>query len=228
MLPSAFPPGYDRKIRAPALGPSSGSAPTATFRERYRGARPGKLAGAVPSRSMWDRLEYVSDPPPAGGEPKAAVLAPLFEDAQGRVRLLLTKRPMTMPTHAGHLAFPGGRPAPGDDGPVETALRETHEEVGILPQDVEILGFLPPVDTVSFSLMVVPVVGRLQPEPLIRPDPWEVDRIFTPLVSDLLDPRGWRHEIWQGRTVWFFEIEGDVLWGATAWMTRRLLGLEDG
>lgn len=175
---------------------------------------------------MWDRLEYVTNPPPIGGEPRAAVLAPLFEDAQGRLRLLLTKRPMTMPTHAGHLAFPGGRPDPGDNGPVETALRETHEEVGIRPEDVEVLGFLPPVDTVSFSLMVVPVVGRLQPEPLIKPDPWEVDRIFTPLVSDLADPTGWRHEIWQGRTVWFYDIEGDVLWGATAWMTRRLLGLD--
>ncbi len=177
---------------------------------------------------MWDRFNYVTEPPPAGAEAKAAVLAPLFEDAQGRIRLLLTKRPMTMPTHAGHLAFPGGRPSPADDGPVATALRETHEEVGIKPEDVEVLGFLPPVDTVSFSLMVVPVVGRLQPEPLITPDPWEVDRIYTPLVSHLADPTAWRHEIWQGRTVWFFDIEGDVLWGATAWMTRRLLGMEIG
>jgi 8-oxo-dGTP pyrophosphatase MutT (NUDIX family) len=177
---------------------------------------------------MWDRFSYVTEPPPAGTEAKAAVLAPLFEDAQGRIRLLLTKRPMTMPTHAGHLAFPGGRPDPSDDGPVATALRETHEEVGIKPADVEVLGFLPPVDTVSFSLMVVPVVGRLQPEPQITPDPWEVDRIYTPLVSHLADPTAWRHEIWQGRTVWFFDIEGDVLWGATAWMTRRLLGMDIG
>ena len=171
---------------------------------------------------MWDRFNYVTEPPPTGPEAKAAVLAPLFEDAQGRIRLLLTKRPMTMPTHAGHLAFPGGRPSPVDDGPVATALRETHEEVGIKPEDVEVLGFLPSVDTVSFSLMVVPVVGRLQP------DPWEVDRIYTPLVSHLSDPAAWRHEIWQGRTVWFFDIEGDVLWGATAWMTRRLLGMDVG
>lgn len=177
---------------------------------------------------MWDRFTYVTEPPPNDGVARAAVLAPLFEDAQGRIRLLLTKRPMTMPTHAGHLAFPGGRPDPGDDGPVTTALRETHEEVGIHPDDVEVLGFLPPVDTVSFSLMVVPVVGRLQPEPLIKPDPWEVDRIYTPLVSHLADPLAWRHEIWQGRTIWFFDIEGDVLWGATAWMTRRLLGMDVG
>lgn len=177
---------------------------------------------------MWDRFNYVAEPPPTDGQPRAAVLAPLFEDEAGDIRLLLTKRPLTMPTHAGHLAFPGGRPDPGDDGPVATALRETHEEVGIPPNKIEVLGFLPVVDTVAFSLMVVPVVGRLERNPEIVPDEWEVARIFTPLVTDLLNPAGWRHEIWQGRVVWFYPIEGDVLWGATAWMTRRLLGMDVG
>ncbi len=177
---------------------------------------------------MWDRFNYVTEAPPGGDEPQAAVLAPLFEDEAGDIRLLLTKRPLTMPTHAGHLAFPGGRPHAGDDGPVATALRETHEEVGIPPEKVEVLGFLPPVDTVAYSQMVVPVVGRLERNPVIVPDAWEVDRIFIPRVTDLLDPTGWRHEIWQGRVVWFYPIEGDVLWGATAWMTRHLLGMDVG
>ena len=175
---------------------------------------------------MWDRLVYVSEPPPPAPEPQAAVLAPIFEDDRGHLRLLLTKRPLTMPTHAGHIAFPGGRPDPGDRGPVDTALRETHEEVGIHPDQVEVLGFLPQVDTVSFSLMVVPVVGRLPKSPVITPDPREVVRIFTPTIDELSDDAGWTAELWQERRVWFFEIEGDVLWGATAWMTRRLLGLE--
>lgn len=174
---------------------------------------------------MWDSLVYVSEPPPPGDEPRAAVLAPLFEDALGEMRLLLTKRPMTMPTHAGHLAFPGGRPHPEDDGPLDTALREAEEEVGIKPSDVEVLGFLPQVDTVAFSMMVVPVVGRLPASPVFIPDEREVDRLFTPTVAELADPDRWRYEMWQGRQVWFFDIEDDVLWGATAWMTRRLLGL---
>ena len=155
----------------------------------------------------------------------AAVLAPLYTDAHGDVRVVLTKRPDTMPTHAGHLAFPGGRPDPGDDGPVSTALREAHEEVGITPESVEVLGFLPSVDTVSFSLMVVPVVGRLASEPVLVPSPREVDRILLPRVADLADEAGWRWEDWRGRKVWFYEIEGEVLWGATAWMTRTMLGL---
>jgi 8-oxo-dGTP pyrophosphatase MutT (NUDIX family) len=175
---------------------------------------------------VWDRLIVQPDPPASSGLPTAAVLAPLFEDSHGDIRVVLTKRPDTMPTHAGHLAFPGGRPDPGDDGPVSTALREAHEEVGIEPRTVEVLGFLPAVDTVSFSLMVVPVVGRLVSEPVLVPSPREVDRILLPRISELADEAGWRWEIWRGNRVWFYEIDGEILWGATAWMTRTLLGLE--
>jgi 8-oxo-dGTP pyrophosphatase MutT (NUDIX family) len=174
---------------------------------------------------VWDRLVVRPDPPPSSGLPTAAVLAPLFEDVEGDIRMVLTKRPETMPTHAGHLAFPGGRPDPGDDGPVSTALREAYEEVGIIPAQVEVLGFLPAVDTVSFSMMVVPVVGRLAVEPILVPSPREVDRILLPRLVDLADDATWRWEEWRGNKVWFYEIDGDTLWGATAWMTRTMLGL---
>lgn len=174
---------------------------------------------------MWDRLVLLSEPPASSGLPMAAVLAPLFEDDEGYIRVILTKRPDTMPTHAGHLAFPGGRPDPGDDGPISTALREAHEEVGILPESVEVLGFLPTVDTVEFSLMVVPVVGRLAAQPTLIPSPREVDRILLPRLVDLAEEANWRWEEWRGRTVWFYEIEGEILWGATASMTRNMLGL---
>jgi 8-oxo-dGTP pyrophosphatase MutT (NUDIX family) len=176
---------------------------------------------------VWDRLVLLDTPPPPGDLPQAAVLAPLYEDGTGDLRLVLTKRPMTMPTHAGHLAFPGGRPHPGDDGPVATALREAHEEVGIEPATVEVLGFLPEIHTVEFTLLVVPVVGRLPAgDPHLVPSPREVDRILTPRVDDLADDARWRFELWRGRRVWFYELEGEVLWGATAWMTRAMLGLE--
>ena len=175
---------------------------------------------------MWDRLVVTGEEPPDPGIPRAAVLAALYEDGDGRVRIVLTKRPDTMPTHAGHLAFPGGRPHAEDRGPVDTALREAHEEVGIEPDAVEVLGFLPSVHTVEFSLLVVPVVGRLPGVPELRPSPREVDRVYTPALEDLADDARWRFELWRGRRVWFYEIEDDVLWGATAWMTRRLVGLE--
>jgi 8-oxo-dGTP pyrophosphatase MutT (NUDIX family) len=157
----------------------------------------------------------------------AAVLAPLYEDDDGFVRIVLTKRPDTMPTHAGHIAFPGGRPDPGDNGPVGTALREAHEEVGIEPESVDVLGFLHPVDTVEFSLLVVPVVGRVQTPLNLVPSEREVAKVYTPLLQDLADESRWWSVPWNGFRVWYYELEGDTLWGATARMVRDLLGIPE-
>jgi 8-oxo-dGTP pyrophosphatase MutT (NUDIX family) len=176
--------------------------------------------------AMWERLALVPDPPPPGTVPLAAVLAALYDDSLGDTRVVLTKRPETMPTHAGHIAFPGGRPHPGDDGPVATALREAEEEVGIPGDQVEVLGFLPPIHTVELTLLVVPVVGRLAGEPALRPDPREVARVLTPRVEELAEEQRWRWERWGDRRVWFYDLDGEVLWGATAAMVRCMLGLE--
>jgi 8-oxo-dGTP pyrophosphatase MutT (NUDIX family) len=152
---------------------------------------------------------------------------PLYEDAAGDIRVVLTKRPDTMPTHAGHLAFPGGRPHVGDSSPVDTALREAFEEVGIPPVDVEVLGFLPAIHTVEFSLLVVPVVGRLRGIPDLVPSEREVALVLEPRLVDLAEPGRWRFELWEGRQVWFYDLDGEILWGATARMTRQLLGFPD-
>ncbi|HEX6945753.1 MAG TPA: CoA pyrophosphatase [Acidimicrobiia bacterium] len=175
---------------------------------------------------MWDELRYRDEPPADSGKPMAAVLAPLFEDEEGDLRIVLIKRPDTMPTHAGHIAFPGGRPDPGDDGPVATALREAHEEVGIESHQVEVLGFLPSIDTVETPMLVVPVVARLLPPVRLVPSEREVARIHTPLVADLADPERWWSVPWNGWDVWYYDLDGDTLWGATARMVRQLLGLE--
>ena len=154
------------------------------------------------------------------------MLVPLYADDDGVTRLILTKRPMTMPTHAGHLAFPGGRPDDGDGGPVGTALREAEEEVGLDPATVEVVGFLPAIHTVEYSLMVVPVVGWIEGVPKLVPSPREVDKVLQPPVEVLMDEEGWRFETWRDHKIWFFDIEGEVLWGATAHMVRQLVGLE--
>jgi 8-oxo-dGTP pyrophosphatase MutT (NUDIX family) len=174
---------------------------------------------------MWDRLQVSDDEPELGGAPLAAVLAALYEDEAGEVRVVLTKRPETMPTHAGHISFPGGRTHPSDRGPVDTALREAHEEVGIDPATVEVLGFLPPIDTVEFRPMVVPVVGRLQPPVLLIPSEREVAKIYTPLLAELADEERWWSIPWDDHEVWYYDLEGDTLWGATARMVRSLVGL---
>lgn len=176
---------------------------------------------------MWDQLHLVDSYPEPGDRPLAAVLAPLFEDDDGQLRLILTKRPDTMPTHAGHISFPGGRPDPGDDGPVGTAIREAHEEVGIDEDQVEVLGFLPPIDTVEFTLLVVPVVARISTPLDLVPSEREVAKVYMPLVSDLADADNWSHVPWNGWRVWYFDLGGDTLWGATARMVRQLVGLEE-
>lgn len=177
---------------------------------------------------MWDQLRLTDTAPEPDDRPMAAVLAPLYEDEEGLVRVVLTKRPDTMPTHAGHIAFPGGRPDPEDDGPVATALREANEEVGIDEEQVEVLGFLPAIDTVEFSLMVVPVVGRISTPLGLVPSPREVAKIYTPRLSELADSDRWWHVPWNGWKVWYYDLEGDTLWGATAYMVRQLVGLDDG
>ncbi len=174
---------------------------------------------------MWDSIKLL-DSYPDGDQLMAAVLAPLYEDDDGQVRVVLTKRPDSMPTHAGHIAFPGGRPDPADNGPVDTALREAYEEVGIEPAQVEVLGFLPPIDTVEFSLLVVPVVGRVSTPLGLVPSEREVAKVYTPLLSDLADASRWWSIPWKEWEVWYYDLEGNTLWGATARMVRLMVGLE--
>lgn len=176
---------------------------------------------------IWKRLPGLqSQAPPPGDIPQAAVLVPLYDDAEGVTRVILTKRPLTMPTHAGHLAFPGGRPDDGDGGPVGTALREAEEEVGLDPASVEVLGFLPAIHTIEYSLLVVPVVGWIDSVPELRPSPREVDKVLEPPLDGFSNEAGWRFETWRDHKVWFFDVDGEVLWGATAHMVRQLVGLE--
>jgi len=174
-------------------------------------------------KDTWESLQLCPEPPPESVTQSAAVLAPLYRDGQ-EIRMVLIRRPVHMPTHGGDLAFPGGRPEVGESA-LDTALREAREEVGIDPEDVEVLGYLPAIHTVTYPRMVVPVVGRLPAVPHLVPDPNEVDRILMPSVSALRAESRWRVEDWNGRPVYFFDIDGDVLWGATAKMVRSLLGL---
>ena len=132
--------------------------------------------------------------------------------------------------HSGEVAFPGGRVDPLDPDLVATALREAEEEIGLAPDQVEVLGQLPAFHTVS-GYRVTPVVGLI-PWPLaLRPDPTEVAEVFT-LPLDWLREPGHRHtRLWphpghpQAREVIFYqEREGRRLWGVTAWITVDFLG----
>ena len=175
--------------------------------------------------TLWDTL---ADLPPDHVGPRAAtaaVLIPLFEDADGIVRVVITKRPDHMPSHPGQLAFPGGKIDPTDDSVLAAALREADEEVGITAEQVTPLGFLEPVSTNRFDVVVAPVVGRLDGVPRLIPDPAEVASTMVPPLHHFLNEDRWRTENWSGHELWFIEVEGDVLWGASAAMMRSLLGV---
>ena len=162
--------------------------------------------------------------PGGGGEPlPAAVLVPVVDRPEPTV--ILTERPMTMRKHPGQISFPGGRIDPGDDGPIAAALREAHEEIGLPPACVEVIGIADVYRTIT-GFQVTPIVGVLPPDLDLRPHPSEVSDMFEAPLRFLLDPA--RHEIrsalYQGRERHYYEIrwQGRRIWGATAAMIVNL------
>ncbi|MBK5289461.1 MAG: CoA pyrophosphatase [Acidimicrobiia bacterium] len=157
---------------------------------------------------------------------EAAVLVALYED-QGDTHVVLTKRPETMPSHQGEIAFPGGKRDPGDVDLAAAALREAHEEVGIVPAQVEILGELDTIATVASAFTITPIVGLLPAPPQLVPDPFEVVDAFGISLSELLHPDTYREEFWdlwgEYRSMTFFELPSETVWGATARILTRLL-----
>lgn len=156
----------------------------------------------------------------------AAVLVALFEEA-GETRVVLTVRSARLRSHRGEVAFPGGRVESGE-GAVEAALREAREEVDLDPGLVTILGQLSPRPTLSSNSVMTPVVGTLASRPILRANPAEVDRVFDVALSDLAADGVFSEELWSvpGRgasgipegelPVWFFDVGGETVWGATA------------
>jgi 8-oxo-dGTP pyrophosphatase MutT (NUDIX family) len=152
----------------------------------------------------------------------AAVLAALSRHSDGP-HVLLTKRTEGLRTHGGQYALPGGRADPDDDSAVATALREAHEEVGIDPADVRVLGLLDDQRTTS-GYVVTPVVGWIRHPYPFRLSPDEVAlALELPLRAFVAPPRP-RTLLAAGlrRLVPSFDVGGHVIWGATARILRNL------
>ena len=174
---------------------------------------------------MWEHLHYSTAEPSPYEREVAAVLALIFADEDKTLRLVLTKRARTLSSHAGQLSFPGGKPHLEDVTPVDTALRETQEEIGIPPSQVQVLGYLPMIRTVRFALPLLGIVARLRGQPDFEPSPDEVESVLTPSLERLQDPHNWVERSWAGLPLWFFPVSGEWLWGATAYLVRVMLGL---
>ncbi len=170
-----------------------------------------------------------SERPPAD----AAVLVPLIQREAG-LSVLLTQRTAHLPTHAGQIAFPGGKVDEHDQGVRAAALRETHEEVGLHPRHVEVIGQLP-VYTTGTGFHVTPVVALVQAPFELQPNPGEVDAVFEVPLSFLMNPANHRRHAfdWQGRQRQWFSMPylqtlpdaaepiERFIWGATAGMLRN-------
>jgi len=157
---------------------------------------------------------------------RASVLVPLVARPEG-VTVLLTRRSDHLSSHAGQISFPGGRAEDYDSSPIETALRETEEEIGLHRRHIEIIGVLPEHATIS-AYRVTPVVALVQPPFALAPDPGEVAEAFEVPLGFLMD--GLNHqrreiELPQNagiRAFYSMPYEHYFIWGATAAMLRNL------
>ena len=154
----------------------------------------------------------------------AGVLIPVLERS-GQLSVLLTQRSAELKHHAGQVSFPGGRMEDADEDVVQAALRETHEEVGIPPEAITVIGYLDPMPTVT-GYAVTPVVGMVSGDAPLRLDRTEVEYAFEVPLTYLLDERNERasRREYQGRTIPTveFHYENERIWGATAHMVIEL------
>ena len=159
-----------------------------------------------------------------GARPSAVLL--VLADGPVGPEVLLTKRSELMRHHRGEISFPGGRMDPGET-PVQTALREAHEEVGLQPEMVEPRGELQHLNTIVSRSYIVPIVATLPERIELAPASPEVDRVLWVPVRALTSADRYRSERWgrppTDRLIHFFELDDETVWGATAHLLVALL-----
>jgi len=157
----------------------------------------------------------------------AAVLLPLFQD-QGIWKLLFIHRSNINGFHRGEVAFPGGGREIEDQDMVQTALRETREELGIDKENIQVLGRLLPTETVT-NYLVTPIVGIINWPLHIQPNPDEVERVFSIPLDWLMANNNWKNQEFEipvrGKisTVAYEHYDNEILWGFTAKLTQALI-----
>jgi len=180
-----------------------------------------------------DEIEVLDGLDLSGRLRSSAVLIALFEE-EGEVRVLLTRRSSRLTSHRGEVSFPGGRVDVGEST-TETALREAEEEVALDLRIVEVVAHLHPIVTLASSSLIQPVVAVLHHRPTVTASPSEVERVFDVSLADLLVPGVFHEERWRrperpyptsadgSFPLWFFEVSGEMIWGATGRLLVDLL-----
>ena len=160
------------------------------------------------------------------GSATAAVLAPLFE-RDGELYAVFTRRRAHLRLHAGQISFPGGRPEPGDADLAHTALREAHEEIGLEPATVELVGALAPTPTIVSDIAIYPFVGLIPaPGRAWTPAAGEVEAVIEASLPKLAASH--RLQVFERRdgtrvTTDAYDAGADTIWGATARILTDLL-----
>lgn len=154
---------------------------------------------------------------------RASVLLPLFVQ-DGEVHLLYTLRSWNLKAHSGQVSFPGGK-MDGDEGVIETALRETEEEVGISTQDVEIWSAMSPVQGRDNTMLITPVVGLINDLDIekLQPNIHEVEEVFSVPMSVFCNTENHGHLMFNGLPLPLFLYGKHKIWGITGFITHMFL-----
>lgn len=164
---------------------------------------------------------------PRGPLIRAAVLVPIVD--RGEPVVVFAKRTETVGTHKGQIAFPGGTESAADASLLDAALRESEEEIALPRTAVEPLGTLDDTETVATRFIITPFVGLVREPVEWRPDGQEIERVIEVPFGWLARPENLRVEHWTRdgvtRPVYFFDYEGDSIWGATARILKDYLDL---
>jgi 8-oxo-dGTP pyrophosphatase MutT (NUDIX family) len=159
---------------------------------------------------------------------RSAVLMPLYV-LGGEYHILFIQRTQTVSTHKGQISFPGGRSEAGDGTLLNTALRETEEEIGIAQSDVRLLGELDDTATSNSDYLISPFVGLIPWPYRINPQQSEVAGIIDASINELLEPSrcssGRDHIDGVETRTYFYDYQGKVIWGATARILHLFLDL---
>ena len=185
--------------------------------DRLKQPLPGPIAHeplrAVPVGLIKPKFEHTLPPRPG------SVLILLYQDGD-KIKFPLTIRPDYLGTHGGQISFPGGKAEDGEDY-IETALREGEEEIGINRKDIKVIGSLSEFFVIPSNFIVKPVVAFAERKPVFVADPVEVVRIIEGDLADLVKEDAIRTKEILAAKLYpmmapHFEIEGEVVWGATA------------
>lgn len=190
--------------------------------KRLKGNLPGSMAHeplrALPIGAVKPRFEHKSPPKPG------SVIILLYQE-NGQWYFPLTKRQDYLGTHGGQISLPGGKAETGENA-VDTALRETEEEIGIISGQIEVIGMLSDFFVIPSNFMVTPVVAKLKSAPQFKPDPKEVSRILKGSINDLVIENAIQtREIVVASTFEMkaphFVLDNEIVWGATAMMLNE-------